>query len=56
MDQNRHDPPDGEAARSPSVSFSDRLLDFVQLRGIAHRINKAFEQRARNFYHVGLLG
>jgi hypothetical protein len=31
-------------------------LDFIQLRGIAHRINKAFEQYAQHFYHVGLLG
>jgi hypothetical protein len=30
-------------------------LDFIQLRGIANRINKAFEQCVRNFYHVGLL-
>jgi putative DNA methylase len=30
-------------------------LDFIQLRGIANRINKAFEQCTRNLYHVGLL-
>ena len=30
-------------------------LDFIQLRGIAYRVNEAFEQCARNLYHVGLL-
>ncbi len=30
-------------------------LDFIQLRGIAHRIHEAFEQFTRNLYHVGLL-
>jgi hypothetical protein len=30
-------------------------LDFIQLCGIAHRINEAFEQCARYFYHVGCL-
>ena len=30
-------------------------LDFVQLRGIAHRVHEAFEQCAGDFYHVGLL-
>jgi transposase len=27
MDQNRHDPPDGAASRSESVTFSDRLKE-----------------------------
>src|SRR5215211_4137518 len=30
-------------------------LGFIQLRSIADRINKAVEQYARNFYHLGLL-
>ena len=30
-------------------------LGFIQLCSIAHRINEAFEQCARYFYHVGCL-
>ena len=35
--------------------FCSSKLDFIQLRGIAHRIHEAFEQFTRNLYHVGLL-
>jgi hypothetical protein len=30
-------------------------LAFIQLCGIAHRIDEAFEQFARHFYQVGVL-
>src|SRR5215468_12760138 len=37
------------------MSQTSPQLDFIQLRGIADRINKAVEQCARNFYHLALL-
>jgi hypothetical protein len=30
-------------------------LDFIQLRGIDHRVHKAFEANPRDLHHVGLL-
>ena len=46
--------PPGVAHKIPTQSIQSKL-DFIQLCGIAHRINEAFEQCAWNFYHVGLL-
>jgi len=45
----------GVGARENRVHGEGPELDFIQLCGIAHRINEAFEQCAWNFYHVGLL-
>src|SRR5919109_35470 len=38
-----------------SIYHSTSKLDFIQLCGIAHRINEAFEQCARHFDRVGFL-
>ena len=41
--------------RKSTGSYYTPELDLVQLRGITNRVDEAFEQCARNFYHVGLL-
>ena len=45
MDQNRHDPPDGEAARSQNMTFSDRLSvlfhELTHATGHASRLDRA---------------
>jgi len=43
------------ASGTPTVAISASELDFIQLRSIADRINKAVEQFARHFYHLGCL-
>ena len=43
------------AVESGDNSGDSLKLDFIHLCSIANRINEAFEQLARNFYHVGLL-
>src|ERR671931_101997 len=60
MDQDRHDPPDGAASRSPSVSFSDKLLNFYTWRDAqgqwqrTRAITLAVEMRTRE--QIGQFG